>query len=74
MTIESINRDLCTKCGICEAVCPQDVIRMDAESGFPYIAYKDDCSVCFICEQDCPEDAIFVDPLHSGLVVFPYGR
>lgn len=72
MTIKNINLKICTGCGICEDVCPNDVIRSDKNTQLPFIAYQDDCSTCFICEEECPEKAIEVDPTSSKIVVFPY--
>ncbi len=69
--IKNIDLKKCTKCGICEDVCPNDVIRNDGGSQ-PYIAYQEDCSTCFICEEECPEKAIEVNPAASKIVVFPY--
>ena len=72
MTISNIDLEHCTKCSVCEDVCPNDVIRMDSQTGLPKISYREDCSVCFICEEECPEKVITVEPTHSGIVTFPY--
>ena len=73
MAIKSIDLGRCTRCGICVDVCPNDVLRED-EDGLPHIAYREDCTVCFICEEECPEHVITVDPVHTGIVAFPYER
>ena len=54
----SINPETCTGCGLCVLACPVDVIRMDAVSAKPVIAYPRDCQVCYLCEDDCPTQSI----------------
>ncbi|WP_456474857.1 Coenzyme F420 hydrogenase/dehydrogenase, beta subunit C-terminal domain [Candidatus Pyrohabitans sp.] len=46
---EVIFRDLCCGCGNCEAVCPEDVIRVDE---FPRLVGK--CTDCGYCLMECP--------------------
>jgi NAD-dependent dihydropyrimidine dehydrogenase PreA subunit len=58
MTVK-INKELCTKCGICMQRCPLDCLRAD-NMGFPHIQY-DDCWYCGVCEYECPEKAIYVE-------------
>ena len=43
MSIESIDIDACTGCGICIDSCCMDVLRIDAETGKAAISYPDDC-------------------------------
>jgi NAD-dependent dihydropyrimidine dehydrogenase PreA subunit len=62
MSIERIDPELCTGCGICVNTCPMDVIRMDEESKKAVIKYPEDCMCCDYCELDCPVDAITVSP------------
>ena len=50
----------CTGCGVCVDTCPTDVLRLDAASGRPIMAYALDCEACFICQFDCPYEAIRV--------------
>jgi NAD-dependent dihydropyrimidine dehydrogenase PreA subunit len=70
MSIESIDMDLCTGCGICVNSCCMDVLRMDPATGRPTIAYLNDCILCEFCALDCPEEAITVGPdKHSPLFV-----
>jgi ferredoxin/flavodoxin len=47
--------DDCTKCGICEKVCPVGNIDVD-EVGHPY--FKHHCEQCMACIQFCPKKAI----------------
>jgi NAD-dependent dihydropyrimidine dehydrogenase PreA subunit len=63
MSIEWIDSDLCSGCGICINSCPMDVIRMDEGSNKAVIKYPEDCMVCAYCELDCPEKAIYVSPV-----------
>ena len=46
---EVIFRDLCCGCGNCEAVCPEDVIRVDE---FPRLVGE--CTDCGYCLMECP--------------------
>lgn len=54
----------CTGCGICEQICPGDVIRIDKERKTPYAKYPDDCWYCGCCTEECPNKAIKLE--------FPY--
>jgi NAD-dependent dihydropyrimidine dehydrogenase PreA subunit len=54
----------CTGCGMCEGVCPGDVLRVDSDTKLAYPLYPDDCWYCGACSADCPEDAIEI--------LFPY--
>lgn len=72
MAIRNIDPDKCTGCGICEDLCPNDVIRMNEQGDLACIKYGSDCSVCFICEEECPGGAIEVDGLYTGIVAFLY--
>jgi pyruvate ferredoxin oxidoreductase gamma subunit len=51
-----IDRDMCTRCGLCFVQCPDGAIALDAE-GYPVIDY-DHCKGCMICRQVCPLVAI----------------
>lgn len=48
-----VNKERCTKCGLCASLCPSDNINM---SEFP--EFKGQCSLCFRCYSQCPESAI----------------
>jgi len=70
MSIEKIDHELCTGCGICVNSCPMDVIRMDEEANKAIIKYQEDCMLCDFCVLDCPEEAIYVSPeKHAPLIV-----
>jgi pyruvate ferredoxin oxidoreductase gamma subunit len=47
-----IDREACTRCGICFVCCPDGAITPDAE-GYPTIDY-DNCKGCLICFEECP--------------------
>ena len=53
--------DLCTSCGICAEVCPDDVLRMVGEDERPEVVYPEECWNCGICMIDCPERAIKIE-------------
>ena len=51
-----IDRERCTRCGLCFVPYPDGSIALDDE-GYPVIDY-DHCKGCMICWQQCPVDAI----------------
>ncbi len=54
-----IDAKKCTMCGICQDVCPGDILYL--EGGLSRIArYPDECQHCDICRVECPEDAITI--------------
>lgn len=72
--IEKIEIEKCTGCGVCDIVCPADVIHMepvDDPEGLPgyrstgllpVIKYRQHCITCFSCEIFCPEQIVDVHP------------
>ncbi len=52
MVKDIINNDLCVLCGMCEAVCPLDSIKLDGEVP----QYNSKCSdeICGMCFYTCP--------------------
>jgi 2-oxoglutarate ferredoxin oxidoreductase subunit delta len=71
--IESIEIAKCTGCGICDDVCPADVIHMEplhsiaieglsVSAKIPVIRYPEHCITCFSCEIFCPEKIVDVHP------------
>ena len=51
-----IDRELCTGCGDCVAVCPAGVLTL--ENGHAVMAHAEDCQYCGDCEELCPYGAI----------------
>ena len=54
-----VDRELCTKCGICIERCPLDCLYPDIE-GYPEFSYND-CWYCGVCECDCPTGAARIE-------------
>ena len=63
-----IDRKLCSRCGICYEVCPQDVFSFDGrEKRAPAVLYPRECWYCGACVVDCPNGAVSLQlplPLH----------
>lgn len=52
----SWDADKCIYCGLCEAVCPTQVITVDQEESI--LTYNEDgCNFCGRCVKSCPTDA-----------------
>ena len=73
MSIEKIDPELCTGCGICVESCSVDVIRMDESAQKAIIQYPQDCMLCEFCVLDCPEDAITVTPDKEAPLIVSWG-
>ncbi len=52
----SVDKDLCTGCGLCIQACPFGSIEMVGD----YPEIKDDCRLCNACVEACPEGAITI--------------
>ena len=50
----------CKVCGICVALCPQDVFDSDGRD-VPIVARLEACTACRFCELHCPDFAIEVE-------------
>lgn len=72
MGIQWIDHETCNGCGLCEMICPQDVIRLHPESKKALIAYLRDCQSCFLCELECPQKSIRVTPYRESRAVLPW--
>jgi coenzyme F420-reducing hydrogenase delta subunit/ferredoxin len=59
LAVVEINQDLCSRCYVCQSVCPYKAINRDA-SGKVEVNNKD-CQVCGICYSACPSSAIKMD-------------
>ena len=73
MSIEMIDHNVCTGCGICVDSCSVDVIRMDEEIQKAVIQYPEDCMLCEFCVLDCPEEAIAVTPEKKAPLIISWG-
>jgi pyruvate ferredoxin oxidoreductase gamma subunit len=51
-----IDRDRCTRCILCFALCPEGAIHLDAER-WPTVDYAH-CKGCLVCVSECPPGAI----------------
>lgn len=47
--------ELCIGCGICEQVCPVNVIRMENDRP---VWIQEDCCICMACLNHCPTEAL----------------
>ena len=50
---------LCKACGICIALCPENVFDVDGRR-YPVVARPEECTSCLLCELHCPDFAIEV--------------
>lgn len=51
-----LDRERCTRCFLCFALCPEGAIQLDAQN-YPVIDY-DHCKGCLVCGTECPPHAI----------------
>lgn len=58
---------VCTQCGKCAEVCPEDAIFQD-EIG-AYIVDKEKCSNCGDCVEICPVGVVFQHPDLSSVII-----
>lgn len=66
-----IDEDLCTRCGVCYDICPQDCFSF-TRGEYPSVPYPRECWHCGACVIDCPPDAIHLDlPLQMHIVPSP---
>jgi pyruvate ferredoxin oxidoreductase delta subunit len=47
-----VDREKCSRCGICELYCPDNAINADLEIDLEF------CKGCGICANECPKKAI----------------
>jgi len=72
MAIDELDQELCSACGICFSICPQDVFRLDEQTRKPIIKYASDCVACWSCELFCPVHCIKVSESRSRKLPAPY--
>ncbi len=53
-----VDEDKCIGCGMCLAVCPHEVLRLEQKR--VQLANRDACMECGACARNCPAEAIFV--------------
>lgn len=70
--IDKSIQECCNGCGICVAICPQDVFRIDKDTKKAIIKYPDDCVACASCESFCPLNCIEVTLHQPREVPSPY--
>lgn len=58
-----IREDRCVGCGLCEQLCPAEVIRMEGERP---VWTREDCCICMACLNHCPTEAIEYGPYSEG--------
>ncbi|WP_455240477.1 4Fe-4S dicluster domain-containing protein [Methanothermobacter tenebrarum] len=63
-------KDLCTGCGTCAALCPQNIIKMDIsqKKGIYEPIIDGECNECMTCIKVCP--GIGVDFKELNKIIF----
>ncbi len=56
LAVVEVNQDLCSRCYVCQSICPYEAIKRDDE-GKVNINIEE-CQVCGICYSACPASAI----------------
>lgn len=62
----SINKDLCTSCGLCAKNCPEQNLIQDSQSKKIHIVDHVNCLHCLRCMHHCPVNAINFGSLTEG--------
>lgn len=65
-----VPRDLCTRCGMCAAVCPQNAVILEND-GYPK-RDPERCIACGIVEQACPGRGVNLPKLTEQITGMPY--
>ena len=60
VTTLTLDREVCTGCGQCMAVCPHGVLAV--HEGKADLADRDGCMECGACALNCPAGALRVNP------------
>ncbi|MCD6084549.1 MAG: 4Fe-4S binding protein [Desulfurococcales archaeon] len=61
-----LNRELCTKCGLCVRYCPTEVFVLE---GSEIRVREERCIYCRACEVLCPQGSIKTELLDDGLSI-----
>ena len=56
LAVVEINQDLCSRCYVCQSICPYEAIKRDSAGKVE--VNSQDCQVCGICYSACPVSAI----------------
>ena len=70
-----VDRDLCTRCGICSVICPMSIIDPADENTLPKVmdAKAGMCIQCGHCESYCPTQALLLNIRMDEKVLIPPG-
>jgi nitroreductase/NAD-dependent dihydropyrimidine dehydrogenase PreA subunit len=70
-----VDKDLCTRCGICSAVCPMAIIDLGEESILPKVRNEKAvmCLQCGHCEVFCPSQALLLNLRPDERLPLPEG-
>lgn len=56
LPVKKLDRERCTRCGLCAEVCPVEAVTLS-----PFPEFSKSCILCFNCVRKCPENAIAAD-------------
>ena len=75
IVLEICNTGLCTVCGICAGVCPQQCIKMSLKDGKPTPEISAErCTNCGICKKVCPQSEFDYKKYSSSSNNFWFGN